>query len=142
LRLLQRDLARILKKSVLRVPSLRERKDDLPDIVKNVPSKLERDRGSRAAEVTERGLDLLRAYSWPGNVRELEGILWGASVLAGKESISPRCLTPFLSNGHGAPQLEEAALEEMVAERLSALFRRFEVHHLKDLHPMILERVE
>jgi two-component system nitrogen regulation response regulator GlnG len=85
---------------------------------------------------------MLREHHWPGNLRELEGVVWAATVLAGASKISPHILAPFLAQTDQAIESEEEALEELVENRLGALFRKFGVEHLKDLHPMILERVE
>jgi two-component system nitrogen regulation response regulator GlnG len=138
----QRDLALALRRAVLHIPPLRERKSDLAAIARNVMEKLKRERRIRTASLAEDTLARLREHDWPGNIRELENVLWAAGVLAGPNPIQPKTLRPFLVNGHAPLQTEEEALEEIVEERLNSLFQKFGVQHLKDLHPMVLGHVE
>ncbi len=142
LKFFHRDLVRMFRQSVLRIPPLRERQVDLSLIVRSVLDKLRREFGIRSEGITEEALDLLKSQNWPGNIRELEGVLWAASILAGRSNISLKALTPFLSNGGDALKDEEKALEEIIEDRLNVLFRRFEINHLKDVYPMVIERVE
>lgn len=141
-RLLHPDLGRMLRRSALLIPPLRQRKEDFPLIVRSVSERLSREFGVRSPGITEEAVERLQEHYWPGNLRELEGVIWAASVLAGPSKISGRSLAPFLSHGDQEIKDEEEALEGLIENRLSALFRRFGVEHLKDLHPMILERVE
>jgi DNA-binding NtrC family response regulator len=68
------DLYNRLEGSVINLPPLRERLDDLPELVDCI---LERETrtGRRRPEVAEIAMDRLRAYHWPGNVRELNNIV-------------------------------------------------------------------
>ncbi|MFH1262887.1 MAG: helix-turn-helix domain-containing protein, partial [Pseudomonadota bacterium] len=141
-RLLHADLAKLLKRSALFIPPLRERKSDFPLIVRSALDRLAREFGVRNAGIAEDAVKLLQEHHWPGNLRELEGVLFASSVLAGSTRISVRSLAPFLSRPDQAIEGEEQALEGLIEERLGALFRKFGVEHLKDLHPMVLERVE
>ena len=141
-KLLHRDLARILKRSMLRIPPLRERASDLPLIVRSALEKIKRERGVRPTGITDKAMEILAEYSWPGNVRELEGVLWAASVLAGRGTIDPHTLKPFLSNGNGSTPKEDLSLEAAIEEKLHSFFERFPLDHLKDLHPMMMERLE
>jgi two-component system nitrogen regulation response regulator GlnG len=139
---LHTDLAHLLRKSALRIPPLRERNEDFPQILRTALEKVKRDYGARPQGVTDGAVELLARHDWPGNIRELEGVLWAASVMVGRGNISARSLAPFIANGNGGALEEEQALEEIVVERLQSLFRRFGVDHLKDLHPMVVTRIE
>ena len=63
------------------LPPLRERIEDLPELVAAIVSKLERKLGLRAPEVAPEVLEAFREYRWPGNVRELENVLERMLVL-------------------------------------------------------------
>ena len=63
----------------LRVPPLRDRVDDLPELVAAILAKSGVDDPPALAPDT---LELLRRYRWPGNVRELENVLRGACLVA------------------------------------------------------------
>lgn len=73
----------------VRLPSLRERLEDLPEIARAL---LQRTRGSLATRhepITPAALDLLAQYDWPGNVRELRNVLDRASLYSAGEPIEP-----------------------------------------------------
>ena len=70
----------------LRIPPLRERKDDLPTLTRHFAKKY----GAGAeSEVSEQTLRLLSSYGWPGNVRELENVVHRAFALRGCLKITP-----------------------------------------------------
>lgn len=64
----------------LRVPPLRERREDIPLLVKNFIERLAPDLGRRY-EVSEDAMKALLAYDWPGNVRELENCIERACAM-------------------------------------------------------------
>jgi two-component system, NtrC family, response regulator PilR len=72
----------------LRVPPLRERKEDVPKLAGRVLERLAGD-GQSAARLTPDALAALLAYSFPGNVRELENVLERAVALCENNVITP-----------------------------------------------------
>jgi transcriptional regulator with GAF, ATPase, and Fis domain len=73
----------------LRVPPLRERKQDLPDLVRHFVGKwLHLVPGGRAPRLAPGLLNALAGYSWPGNVRELENMVQRALVLCDGERLT------------------------------------------------------
>ncbi|HET7293820.1 MAG TPA: sigma 54-interacting transcriptional regulator [Vicinamibacteria bacterium] len=68
----RRDLYFRVAGFVLRVPPLRERAEDIPDLVEAFLVRFARESGRRPLGVTARAMAALREYTWPGNVRELE----------------------------------------------------------------------
>jgi DNA-binding NtrC family response regulator len=78
------------------LPSLRERRDDIPLLVAHfLKSKLE-GRAQRAFQLTRQAMDILCAYDWPGNVRELENAIERATTLCDGEVIQAGDLPPSL----------------------------------------------
>jgi two-component system, NtrC family, response regulator PilR len=65
----------------LRVPPLRERAEDIPDLADAIVRRLARRLGMEAPVITPEALELLGAFSFPGNVRELENVLERAMAL-------------------------------------------------------------
>ena len=59
----------------IRVPPLRERRDDIPILVTYFVKKYSSKTGKRIEKIPQKVLDSLQAYHWPGNVRELENII-------------------------------------------------------------------
>jgi two-component system, NtrC family, response regulator AtoC len=83
----RQDLYYRLKVVQLRVPALRERKEDIPILINYFLEKFNRAYRKNARGFAREALDLLMNYSFPGNVRELENIVSGAVALAGGELI-------------------------------------------------------
>ncbi len=73
----------------LRVPALRERSDDIPEIAEAVLTRLARRMNVAAPNLSAEALQTLQAYPYPGNVRELENVLERALTLSTAGSITP-----------------------------------------------------
>jgi two-component system response regulator PilR (NtrC family) len=73
----------------LHVPSLRERLDDVPDLVEVMLGRVARHIGVARPEISDAALDKLLGYSYPGNVRELENILERAVTLCSNGRVEP-----------------------------------------------------
>src|SRR3989454_2237674 len=72
----------------IRVPSLRERKDDIPLLVEYLVERYAKRAGKRISHIKKKTLDLLQAYDWPGNVRELQNVVERAVILCDEETFS------------------------------------------------------
>jgi two-component system response regulator PilR (NtrC family) len=73
----------------LRVPALRERLDDVPQLVDMLLDRVARQIGVPRPQISDEALEKLLAYSYPGNVRELENILERAVTLCSGDRIVP-----------------------------------------------------
>src|SRR6185295_9674585 len=71
----------------VRVPALRERKEDIPLLACYFVSKCRQKMNRRIAGVSREARALMMNYEWPGNVRELENAIEHAAVLGSGESI-------------------------------------------------------
>lgn len=69
------DLFYRLNVVVLNIPPLRERKEDIPLLVKHFIKKLNLSHGFHVTGITDEAMAFLSRYSWPGNVRELENAI-------------------------------------------------------------------
>jgi len=78
--LFREDLYYRLKVVTINVPPLRERKEDIPDLVSYFLKRVNLDLGSAVFGLQPGVLELMHEYSWPGNVRELENVLVEAVV--------------------------------------------------------------
>lgn len=74
------DLFYRLKVVDLSIPSLRERREDIPELVGFLIKKNNGLRGLNIEDITPRALEAIIAYDWPGNVRELDHILEFAMI--------------------------------------------------------------
>jgi transcriptional regulator with GAF, ATPase, and Fis domain len=75
------DLYYRLHVITIRLPPLRERKDDIPLLAGHFLRKYGEENGKPALELAPDALDLLMEHDWPGNVRELENVIERAAVL-------------------------------------------------------------
>ena len=73
----------------MRVPALRERKEDIPEIADAVLARLGRRMHAAPAQIGDDALQLLQSYPFPGNVRELENVLERAITLCTNGLIAP-----------------------------------------------------
>jgi two-component system response regulator PilR (NtrC family) len=83
----RQDLYYRLNVIELRVPPLRERRDDIEPLVGHVLKRLAADSGQPAAKLHPLALDALKSYRFPGNVRELENVLERAYTLCENKQI-------------------------------------------------------
>lgn len=70
------------------LPPLRERLDDMKELVDHFLAQFAADQGKRIDSISEEALQMLKAYSWPGNVRQLENTIYRAVVLAESSELS------------------------------------------------------
>ncbi len=101
----------------LRVPPLRERHEDLPELAAAILARLARSHGRPAPLLAPSALDALAGYNFPGNVRELENILERALALTETDSIGaddlrlPQAASRAAGASTPAPALTEAVVD-------------------------------
>jgi two-component system, NtrC family, response regulator AtoC len=88
---LRSDLFQRLGVLVLRLPPLRERLEDVPELIECAQRSL-----PRALEMTKASMSILKAHRWPGNVRELFNFLARVAVETDDRLITPDTLVPLL----------------------------------------------
>ncbi len=106
--LFRADLYYRLNGVEIRVPPLRDRREDIPELAEYF---LERHRHVRRLRLTSAAQDALLAYDWPGNVRELERVMERAIALARADEIRVEDLPPLLARGY-----EEALMPALVRD--------------------------
>jgi formate hydrogenlyase transcriptional activator len=74
----------------IRLPSLRERKDDIPSLVRHFVHKYSRQMGKAIDEVPDRVMEILRSHHWPGNIRELQNFVERSVIMTRGNVLSPR----------------------------------------------------
>ena len=96
----RQDLFYRLNVISVRVPSLRERKADVPVLVDYFYRVFTDRYRSGAQPLSERSVDLLCGYGWPGNIRELENVIKRYVILATEEALFAE-LQPRVAEAHG-----------------------------------------
>lgn len=81
----------------IKVPSLKERKEDIPLLVEHFVQHFSERFGKSIMSVSKEALELLQAYHWPGNVRELENVIERMMALESGQSLLPEGLPDFIS---------------------------------------------
>ncbi|MEO0079929.1 MAG: sigma-54 dependent transcriptional regulator [candidate division WOR-3 bacterium] len=106
----------------IQVPPLRERRSDIPLLVRHILKRL-----GYQQEVAADVLRLLFDYDWPGNVRELENVLERALILAGGEAIRPQHIQlpePVLVQAGQLTQSGQVGLLELERRMLEDALRK------------------
>ncbi len=78
----------------IKLPALRERKEDIPLLAAHFLKKYSEQEGKQIEDISPDALELLMSYHWPGNVRELENAIERAVVLANPPEIAAKDLPP------------------------------------------------
>ncbi|MCA9523263.1 MAG: sigma-54-dependent Fis family transcriptional regulator [Myxococcales bacterium] len=100
------DLYYRLNVITIYLPSLRERRDDIPLLAYHFLKKYNKRMGKQVASFSPEALNALQRYSWPGNVRELENAIERAVVLQSGPTISLAELPPPLLGELPRPQAQ------------------------------------
>ncbi len=90
------DLYHRLNVIRLRLPSLRERREDIPLLARHFLAKSAKELGMEAKRLTEAAMNYLSAHDFPGNVRQLENVCHWLTVMAAGQSIEINDLPPEL----------------------------------------------
>jgi DNA-binding NtrC family response regulator len=85
----------------IRIPPLRERREDVPVLVAHFIARYNRDKGRALEGIRPDALEILMRYPWPGNVRELENLVERVVVLKGTGRIEPEDLPPKIRRAEG-----------------------------------------
>lgn len=143
--LFREDLFFRLNVVPIRLPPLRERSEDIPDLVRHFFTLVEKE-GLPAKRIDAEAMDLLRRYRWPGNVRELENLVRRLAALYPQETIAAATIDTELNQPAVAMSLGEdgeETLQGAVERHLTDYFRNFgEALPPPGLYHRILREVE
>jgi DNA-binding NtrC family response regulator len=94
------------------LPPLRERMEDVPDLVRRFVARFAAEEGKRVRSVSADAMRLLSGYKWPGNVRQLENTVFRSVVLADSDEIG---VSEFPQIASQVPGFEQAAMPPLPA---------------------------
>jgi two-component system nitrogen regulation response regulator GlnG len=112
----RQDLLFRLNVFTIRVPPLRERREDVPLLLEHFLPRLSRDLGRNVHTLAPEALSCLLAYDWPGNVRQLQSVLKYAIVQSAGGVLTLECLPENLRCAQA-----EAARQQPEVPRLTGL---------------------
>ena len=121
--LFREDLFHRLNVIRLRLPAIRERREDIPALARHFLAKSARDLGVEGKRLTEAAMQFLAAQDWPGNVRQLENVCHWVTVMAPGQVVDVKDLPPEVRGDAAAAVTAESdwrrMLEREVASRLA-----------------------
>lgn len=130
----------------LKLPPLRDRREDIPLLVDAFLKKCAAARSKTVKGVSESALAMLIDYGWPGNVRELENVIERAVTLSRGEKISPDDLPPAVQGARGDRRvLDEAAekslpLHELEKEYIKKILEKTGGNKYQTAHALGIDR--
>lgn len=111
------DLYYRLSMVELHLPTLAERMEDFPYLVRTFVERYAAEYGKPIRGITPRAQSVLARHHWPGNIRELENVIGSASMMATGELVDTRDLPPFFQRqtapASSAPAPELISLAEV-----------------------------
>ncbi len=130
--LFREDLYYRLNVVPLRLPPLRERSEDVPDLVRHF-FKRAAEEGLPEKRITPAGIEMMRRYPWPGNVRELENLVRRLSALYPQDEISPEIIETELKSELSKPDIpiavagdiENITISQVVEQNMQRYFASF-----------------
>jgi two-component system nitrogen regulation response regulator NtrX len=129
------DLYHRLAVIPIRVPSLAERREDIPELVTHFIEQYSRSSGHPVKRLSEDALTVLQARDWPGNVRQLRNYVERLMILYGDEAIEeigPDMLPPEEATGQSADGDGNGLdLERMLTMPLKQAREEFERRYLQ-----------
>ena len=121
--LFREDLYHRLNVIRLRLPAMRERREDIPVLTRHFLAKSARDLGVDGKRLTEGAMKFFAAQEWPGNVRQLENVCHWVTVMAPGQVVDVNDLPPEVRGEAAAPGSGDGdwrrVLEREVASRLA-----------------------
>ncbi|MBI4379242.1 MAG: sigma 54-interacting transcriptional regulator [Nitrospinae bacterium] len=94
------DLYYRLKVVPVHLPALRERKDDMPLLIRYFIEKFNKEMGLKVKNISPAAMELLMEYNYPGNIRELEHIIEHAFIRCSGSMINPEHLPKDIKNNN------------------------------------------
>jgi DNA-binding NtrC family response regulator len=137
-KLFREDLYYRLSVVVMTLPSLRQRREDVPDLVRYFLQKYGAELGNPKPSIHSEAMDFFQSQPWPGNVRELENVVRKALLLAQSYTINLDHVRTALNKTAELTYSSSQAFGEYVDEFLAAAQRG----ELNDAYARILGTAE
>jgi two-component system nitrogen regulation response regulator GlnG len=122
------------------LPPLRERPDDIPQLMDFFLQRAQDELGVAARGFTAEAVALLKRYPWPGNVRELENTIQRGALLSPDQMLTPADF-PALTGSNDREE-GDSSLEALIAHKLRTSLTQVDVNELDNLYEMVLFQME
>ncbi|OQY19357.1 MAG: hypothetical protein B6I36_04390 [Desulfobacteraceae bacterium 4572_35.1] len=124
----------------IELPPLRQRREDIPQLVEFFIRRANQQFNSEVNDCSEKALKLLMDHNWPGNIRELENTIQRASLLCQGQTL---CADDFtkLQQHHNTDE-NNNSLEALIDKKLRASLAQKDIVEVNDLYQMVLHQME
>jgi DNA-binding NtrC family response regulator len=138
----RRDLFHRLNRVTVRLPPLRERLEDLPELAAYFLGRAAEGSGRPCPTLSEGSLERLRAYRWPGNIRELQNVLYRAfGVCRGPQVLPAHLDFPAVNGTDGSCHAAAEEGDAVVAGLRKAIQAAWDRQEAK-LWPLLRDQLE
>jgi DNA-binding NtrC family response regulator len=124
------------------LPPLRDRREDIPELVAHFLDLYNEQNDRYVAHIDPRALAALQEYDWPGNVRELQNYVERAVVMANGDELTVDLLPPGVTKGRAFRKLGAPLDFDGLAEQLVVVGLGNAGQEAIDVHSRIVDRVE
>jgi two-component system response regulator AtoC len=119
---LRRDLFYRINVVTLTIPPLRERREDLPQLVRTLLAR-------RKRAIDPIAMRMLAEHDWPGNIRELRNVIDRAVLIEDSDVITPESLPPLTSDFVVAATRQQWSLDELEARYIREVLRQTKANY-------------
>ncbi|HCL57663.1 MAG TPA: hypothetical protein DHW82_11740 [Spirochaetia bacterium] len=133
----RRDLYYRLNVINFYLPQLRERKDDIPELVNFFIHKLSKKNNKPIQEITKEAMNFLVQYDWPGNVRELQNLIDRVTILTPGDIILPEIIARNL----GSQSINRITAEKTEGSLFINLVKKDELITINELESRYIAHV-
>jgi len=124
----------------INVPSLRDRKEDIPALAEHFIKKYAKKNQQHVRKISPQVIDSFMRYSWPGNIRELENVIQRASLLCKEDTIIPDVLPAAFRNL--TETSSSASLDSMVGRSIKEVEKELILKTLEQTNHNITRTAE
>jgi len=141
--LFREDLFYRLNVVPIKIPSLKDRLEDISDLTISFLNKYSSDKNIYKF-ITHEGMNLLKEHSWPGNIRELKNVIERICLLSSSEEIQTSLIKEVISEDRlFIDETEEDNLEIYFKKYLSKYFKNFDENlNINNLHSSFISKIE
>lgn len=125
----------------LELPPLRERTEDISQLVDFFIQKANSEFNSEISHCSDKAMNILVKHDWPGNIRELENTIQRACLLSQGNTLRASDF-PHLERNKDQDKQEDCALEALIETKLRASLAQRDIVEINDLYEMVLHQME
>ena len=136
------DLYYRLNAITIKIPPLRNRKEDIIPLTEHFLSKYEKELGVGTRTLSDESKETITSYSWPGNVRELENIIKRMLVLSSDTVISRETLLEAAPHLTGKVREDQETLANVIQDEISYVLDTKDAASSERVYETIIKKVE